>query len=139
MKYCFLTLTLLLVTLVSMAQTNPGNKMTEPSFYQESNNDALRQAGAALRKHTRQYYIGTGIVVGGLTLSTAAAVASINGAENGGLATVGSLATIAGMVIQIISHRHIGNAGKILERASMSSFQVQPSSTGVGMGLAYHF
>lgn len=139
MKYCLLTLTLLLVTLVSMAQTNPGNKMTEPSFYQESNNDALRHAGAALRQHTRQYYLGTGILVGGLTLTTAAAIASIGGADNTGLATVGSLATIAGMVIQIISHRHIGNAGRILERASMSSLQIQPGPTGIGMGLAYHF
>lgn len=145
MKHLLFSFSLLFISLFSLAQTNPGNQLQEPNYYQDGlNNEALREAGAALRKYTRQYYIGTGIMIGGYTLITLSAVtaASTNGTagyENAGLATVGFLATVGGTVLQIISHRHIGKAGRLLERASMSSLHIQPSSTGIGLGLAYRF
>lgn len=92
-------------------------------------------AGEYLQRHSRQYYLGTGLMAGGYVI----ALASVS-SESAGLATIGGLAILGGFVVQVLSHRHIGRAGELLERSTLSErIQIQGSPVGPGMGLAYRF
>lgn len=136
MKHLFFTLLLLLISFSSFAQDKPAEKPTAPEIQPESKEDALKQAGVALQKHTRQYYLGAGIMMGGVVIITAS---GLTAGDNAGLVTFGIITALTGTVLQVISHRHIGRAGEILENASLSSLRLQPASSGMGLGLAYHF
>lgn len=139
MKYLLFTLSLFLISFAAKSQTNPASQLKEPNYYQDINSEALKEAGTHLRKYTREYYLGTGLMAGGYILVFSAAMSSMGGTENIGLATVGALTTSAGLLLQILSHRHIGKAGQILERSAQNSLHIQPSSSGIGLGLAYRF
>lgn len=92
-------------------------------------------AGELLQKHSRQYYLGTGLMAAGYVISLTSLYS-----ESTGLVTVGGLAILGGFVVQVLSHRHIGRAGKLLERSTLSEhIQIQGSPAGLGMGLAYRF
>lgn len=92
-------------------------------------------AGEYLQKYSRQYYLGTGLMVGGMLISAA----SVN-TYSSGLATAGGLLVLGGFVVQVLSHRHIGRAGELLEQSSISqNFKIQASPEGLGLGLAYRF
>lgn len=136
MKHLFFSIFLLLISFISFAQDRPAEKATGTEIKQESKEEALRQAGAAFRKHTRQYYLGAGIMMGGVVIITAS---GLTANDNPGLVTFGIITALTGTVLQVISHRHIGRAGEILENASLSSLRLQPASSGMGLGLAYHF
>ena len=144
MKYLLLSLSFFFISHASFAQINPGNQMSEPAYYQGGNDTNIREAGIALQKYTKQYYLGTGLMAGGYVLVAAAAITAAaapggTGSENVGLATVGSITFLAGLIVQVLSHRHIGRAGQLLERGAMGSLKVQPASSGMGLGLAYSF
>jgi hypothetical protein len=133
MKY-LLTILFLGITIAANAQGNPGRNMSEPSFY-TTGDSSTRMAGEYLQKYSRQYYLGTGLMVGGYII----ALAAIPG-ENPGLIVAGGLATVGGFVVQLLSHRHIGRAGELLQQSAISqNIKIQGSSTGLGLGLAYHF
>lgn len=136
MKHLFFSIFLLLISFFSLAQDKPAGQTTDPVIQKETQNDALKEAGAAFRKHTRQYYVGTGIMMGGIVVITAS---GLTANDNTGLVTFGILTALTGTVLQVISHRHIGRAGEILENASLSSLRIQPASSGTGLALAYHF
>lgn len=136
MKYLFFSIFLLLISFFSFAQDRPAEKATATEIKQENKEEALRQAGAAFRKHTKQYYLGAGIMMGGVVIITAS---GLTASDNAGLVTFGIITALTGTVLQVISHRHIGRAGEILENASLSSLRIQPASSGMGLGLAYHF
>lgn len=140
---------LLLLCSLSMAafSQSPGRQINEPAYYQQEDSESLRLAGEYLKKHSRQFYIGTGLMVAGYTvtyisLSSALNNQSTNGntASIGAGITFGSLMVIGGTVIQILSHRHIGKAGEMLERSTLShNLRLQGSPAGLGLGLAYRF
>ncbi len=148
MKNFLLLLTLCILSLSTFAQSNPGRKINEGSYYQESNNSNIRMAGERLQQYSRQFYLGTGLMVAGYTVTTISlANAVVTQNNNGGSTvsggagiTVGALMLLGGAVVQLLSHRHIGKAGKLLEQEALSAnFQFQGSSAGVGLGLAYQF
>lgn len=137
MKILFTTLSFLFISFASMAQGNPGTTMKEPSYYQDNNPIALREAGRSLQKFTTQFYIGTGIMVGG-TILTSISTVDINN-PNQSMATVGAIMVVAGTVVQLISFKHVGKAGRLLENGALSNLKIQGSSSSMGLGLAYHF
>lgn len=104
-------------------------------------------AGEHLKKYTRQFYIGTGLMAVGYTaasISLANALANQNtggSSVNGGTGvTIGGLMLLGGAIVQVLSHRHIGKAGELLERSALSQkLELQGSPTGLGLGLAYKF
>lgn len=133
MKY-LLILLFVCVSLASNAQGNPGKSMNEPNFYVNGDQDT-RMAGEYLQKYSRQFYLGTGLMAGGYAISLASIYS-----ESAGLITVGGLAILGGFVVQVLSHRHIGKAGELLERSAIAGrVQIQGSPAGLGMGLAYRF
>lgn len=133
MKYLLLFLFLGL-SMMSYAQGNPGKNLNEPNFY-VSGDQNTRLAGEYLQKYSRQFYIGTGLMASGYVIALASVYS-----ENTGVATVGGLAILGGFVVQVLSHRHIGRAGELLERSAISQrIQIHGSSAGLGMGLAYRF
>lgn len=133
MKY-LLTLLFACASLAANAQANPGRSINEPSFYVNDEQDT-KMAGELLQKHSRQYYLGTGLMAAGYVISLTSLYS-----ESTGLVTVGGLAILGGFVVQVLSHRHIGRAGKLLERSTLSEhIQIQGSPAGLGMGLAYRF
>lgn len=144
MKFIILTSLLFSLSFIAKSQETPQEEIDNDAYYyQENKNDEkvkeqyIRQAGQYLQKHSKQYYLGLGIMGGGYVLT----IAAIN-SENVGLATIGSLAVLGGLVIQIISHKQIGKAGDMLERSTRSlseRFEIIDSSEGMGLGLAYKF
>lgn len=145
MKYLFLFLALCTISVSSIAQVNTERRDTEPDYYQEAGSENIQMAGKHLKKYTQQFYIGTGLMVAGYTvtsLSLASAVAnSGSGTVSGGAGiTIGSLMLLGGAVVQILSHRHIGKAGRLLEQSNLGQgLQLQGSTDGLGIGLAYRF
>lgn len=137
MKIILYTLSFLLISFASVAQSNPGTTMREPNYYQDNNPLALREAGRSLQKFTTQFYIGTGIMIGGTVLTSLSTVDTNN--PNQSMAAVGAIMVVAGTVVQLISFKHVGKAGRLLENGTLSNLKVQGSSSGMGLGLAYHF
>ena len=139
MKVLFLTISFCLFCLALYAQNNDDPRRTEPGYYKEIDSEVnpkdIRRAGEYLKRYTKQYYLGLTIIGGGYI----AAVASVN-SDSEELATVAGLAILGGIVVQFISHRHIGKAGDMLERSTLSKrFQIKGSSAGTGLALAYSF
>lgn len=133
MKY-LLILLFLCITIAANAQGNPGRNMSEPSFY-TNGDSSTRMAGEYLQKYSRQYYLGAGLMAGGYIIALAAIPS-----ENPGLLVAGGLASVGGIVVQLLSHRHIGRAGELLQQSAISqNLKIQGSSAGMGIGLAYHF
>lgn len=148
MKTLFLLLTFCLLSLSSYAQTREGRQANEATYYQERTDTDIRMAGEHLQKYSRQFYIGTGLMVAGYTvasisLANAIATQSTSGGStvSGGAGiTIGALMLAGGAVVQLLSHRHIGKAGKLLEQSTLGhNLQLQSSPTGLGLGLAYRF
>lgn len=149
MKTLLLCLPLLIISLYTKAQRNPGEKMNEPSFYEEKDlsreelkMEPIQLAGEHLQKYTREYYIGLAMIGGGYTLAGASAVSSFYNRQAGPSAgiLVGSLIATGGLVIQFISHRHIGKAGRLLKESTLSeNIRFQGSTEGLGIGLASCF
>lgn len=133
MKYLLLLLFVCL-SLISQAQVNPGKNLNEPNFYANGDQNT-KMAGEYLQKYSRQFYVGTGLMAGGYAITLASIYS-----ESSGAATVGGLVILGGFVVQVLSHRHIGRAGELLERSAISQrIQIQESPAGLGMGLAYRF
>jgi hypothetical protein len=148
MKNLFLLLTCCLLSFSSYAQTREGRQVNEATHYQERSDNDVRMAGEHLQKYSRQFYIGTGLMVAGYTVaSISLANAVVNQNTSGGNTvsggagiTIGAFMLIGGAVVQLLSHRHIGKAGKLLEQSTLShNLQLQSSPTGLGLGLAYRF
>lgn len=144
MKFIILTTLLFSLSFIAKSQDTPQEEIDNDAYYyQENRNEEkvkeqyIRQAGQYLQKHSKQYYLGLGIMAGGYVLT----IASI-GSENVGLATIGSLAVLGGFIVQIVSHKQIGKAGEMLERSTRplsGRFEVIDSSESIGIGLAYNF
>jgi hypothetical protein len=148
MKNLFLLLTCCLLSLSTYAQTREGRQVNKATHYQERSDNDVRMAGEHLQKYSRQFYIGTGLMVAGYTvasISLANAVVNQNNSGgstvNGGAGiTIGAFMLIGGAVVQLLSHRHIGKAGKLLEQSVLShNLRLQSSPAGLGFGLAYRF
>ena len=137
MKIILCTLSFFLICFASVAQSNPGNTMREPNYYQDNNPLAVREAGRSLQKFTTQFYIGTGIQIGGTVLASLSNVDMNN--PNQSMAAVGAIMMVAGTVVQLISFKHVGKAGRLLENGTLSNLKIQGSSSGMGLGLAYNF
>lgn len=99
-------------------------------------------AGEQLQKYTRRYYIGLAMISGGHIIAMASALASLNNQQTAppsGI-LIGSLAATGGFVLQILSHRHIGKAGRFLKESTLGqNLHLQGSPEGLGIGLAYRF
>ena len=147
MKYLLLLLTVSICSLSTFAQSGPKRQINEPNYYQDSNSPNVQMAGKYLKKYTRQFYIGTGIMAAGYLVTYISFANAINQTTNGGSnvtggagATVGGLMLIGGAVVQLLSHRNIGKAGEMLEQSVLThKLQLQGSPAGVGLGLAYRF
>lgn len=147
MRSLFLFLTFSIFSLSCFAQSKPQRQINEPNYYQEGSSQGIRMAGQHLKKYTRQFYLGTGLMAVGYTaasISLANAVANQNtngGSVSGGAGvTIGGLMLLSGAIVQVLSHRHIGKAGELLERSALNqNLELQGSQTGVGLGLAYKF
>ena len=139
MKILLLTIAIAFAFFQVRAQDNRDWRRTEPGYYKEDagsevNISDIKRAGEYLRKHSKQYYLGLAIMGGGYV----AVLASLN-SDSPELATLGSIAILGGIVVQIISHRQIGKAGYMLERSTLSRLKVKGASEGIGIGLAYNF
>jgi|GEM_PF-1633570 len=101
---------------------------TQLQAQQRPGNNAQFEAGTYLKKFSKQYFTGIGLMAGGYFLAivgTAASVNSTNGtststSNSGGIILVGSLAALGGTILTIVSHRNIGKAGEQLMISSQS-------------------
>lgn len=140
---------LLLLCILSIAaySQSTGRQINESIYYQQEDNESLRLAGEHLKKHSRQFYVGTGLMVAGYTIAYISLANAVNHQNTNGSTvslgagvTLGSLMILGGSVIQILSHRHIGKAGEMLEQSTLShNLRLQGSPAGLGLGLAYRF
>ncbi len=105
-----LILFLMLISLSGMAQ-----KPVKPA-------KTVNDAGNELLKHSRHYYVGTGLALGGFfTLTTTPMIKNMEMETRLKVYTLGGVMLITGAIILIESHSHIGKAGRILKNLDVKS------------------
>lgn len=88
--------------------------------------------GDELIKFSNRFYIGTGLVAGGILASYAG-----QSSDNDNAILFGGIVGTIGILFQLESYRHIGNAGKILNDQNNTKLsRVKLKTTGDGIGFA---
>ncbi|MEQ8471252.1 MAG: hypothetical protein RIC35_08700 [Marinoscillum sp.] len=108
--------------------------LVTPSIAQvKAPNNAQYEAGVALKKFSKQYFAGVGVMAGGYAITI---LSLSNGGDDRSAALLGSVAVLAGGVLTIISHANIGKAG---EQLMISSQQIGFSNQRVNnIGWAFN-